>query len=100
MTIGNHLEHFAGFPVKDYDADVGIVLGGRIPRREYQLVEGTAKKFWAIELDGTTHTVPFGRIGTAGQTQTKEFKTPEEAQHDPGRVGRVDASHIPECLRL
>jgi predicted DNA-binding WGR domain protein len=80
MTIGNHLEHFAGFPVKDYDPDIGIVAGGRIPRREYQLVEGSAKKFWAIELDGTTHTVQFGRIGTAGQTQTKKFKTPEEAQ--------------------
>jgi predicted DNA-binding WGR domain protein len=80
MTIGNHLEHFADFPIKDYDANLGIVLGGRIPRCEYQLVEGTAEKFWAIELDGTTHTVQFGRIGTAGQTQTKEFKTPEEAQ--------------------
>ena len=24
MTIGNHLEQFAGVPVRDYDADVGI----------------------------------------------------------------------------
>jgi predicted DNA-binding WGR domain protein len=80
MTIANHLEHFAGFPVVNYDADVGIVLGGRIPRREYQLVEGTSRKFWAIELEGATHTVQFGRIGTAGQTQTKEFKSLEEAQ--------------------
>jgi predicted DNA-binding WGR domain protein len=80
MTISKHLEHFAGFPVKDYDPRVGIVAGGRIPRREYQFVEGTSKKFWAIELDGTKHTIQFGRIGTAGQTQTKQFKTPEEAQ--------------------
>jgi predicted DNA-binding WGR domain protein len=80
MTIGNHLEHFAGFPVKDYDAKVGIASGGDVPRREYQFVEGTSKKFWAIELAGTTYTVQFGRIGTAGQTQTKEFKTPEEAR--------------------
>jgi predicted DNA-binding WGR domain protein len=80
MTIGNHLEHFAGLPVTNYDANVGIVQGGRIPRREYQLVEGTSNKFWAIELDGTKHTVQFGRIGTAGQTQTKEFKTQEQAQ--------------------
>ncbi len=80
MTIANHLEHFAGFPVKDYDANVGIVVDGRMPRREFQLIEGTSKKFWTIELDGTTHTVQFGRIGTAGQTQTKQFKTPEEAQ--------------------
>ena len=24
MTIGNHLEQFAGFPVEDYDPDIGI----------------------------------------------------------------------------
>jgi predicted DNA-binding WGR domain protein len=80
MTIGNHLEHFAGFPVEDYDASVGIAQEGRIPRREYQLVEGSSKKFWAIELDGSKYTVQFGRIGTAGQTQTKEFKTSEQAR--------------------
>jgi predicted DNA-binding WGR domain protein len=80
MTIANHFEQFAGFPVKNYDANIGVVGGGRIPRREYQLVEGTSKKFWAIELHGSKHTVQFGRIGTAGQTQTKDFKTPEEAQ--------------------
>src|SRR5262249_46286034 len=80
MTISNHLEHFAGFPVKDYDTQVGIV-GEQIPRREYQFVEGSSQKFWAIELVGTKHIVQFGRIGTAGQTQTKEFKTPEEAQN-------------------
>jgi predicted DNA-binding WGR domain protein len=80
MTIGNHLEHFAGFPVKDYDALTGIAREGRISRREYQFVEGTSKKFWAIELDGTKHIIQFGRIGSAGQSQTKEFKTPEQAQ--------------------
>jgi predicted DNA-binding WGR domain protein len=80
MTISNHLEQFAGLPVRDYDPQIGIVLGGHIPRREYQLVEGSSQKFWAIELDGARHTVQFGRIGTAGQTQVKKFKTPEEAQ--------------------
>jgi predicted DNA-binding WGR domain protein len=80
MTIGNHLEHFAGLPVQKYDPEIGIVLGGHIPRREYQFVEGSSQKFWAIELDGNKHTVQFGRIGTAGQTQTKEFKTPEAAR--------------------
>src|SRR5436190_916224 len=56
------------------------VAGGRVPRREYRLTEGTSNKFWAIEVDGTTHSVQFGRMGTAGQTQTKQFKAPEEAQ--------------------
>ena len=80
MTIANHLEHFAGFPVKDYDPSIGIIPVGRIPRREYQFVEGSSKKFWAIELDGAKHIIQFGRIGSAGQTQTKEFKDPEQAQ--------------------
>jgi hypothetical protein len=66
MTISNHLEQFAGFPVRDYDPNIGIIPGGQAPRREYQLVEGSSNKFWAITLDGTRHTVEFGRIGTAG----------------------------------
>ncbi len=53
-------------------------------RREFQLIEGAIRKFWCIELDGTAHTVRFGRIGTAGQSQTKEFATTDEAKtsHD------------------
>ena len=53
-------------------------------RREFQLVEGTSRKFWAIELDGKAHTVRFGRIGTTGQSQRKEFPTDAEAEasHD------------------
>ncbi len=34
-------------------------------RREFQFIEGTSQKFWTIELDGTTHSVQFGRIGTS-----------------------------------
>ena len=49
-------------------------------RREFQLVEGTSRKFWAIELDGNSHTVQFGRIGTTGQSQRKEFPTDAEAE--------------------
>jgi predicted DNA-binding WGR domain protein len=49
-------------------------------RREFQLVEGTTRKFWAIDLDGAAHVVVFGRIGTAGQTQRKEFPTEFEAE--------------------
>lgn len=35
--------------------------------------EGTSNKFWKIELDGASHTVTFGRVGTAGQRQVKDF---------------------------
>ena len=49
-------------------------------RREFQFVEGSSQKFWAIELTGSSHTVNFGRFGTAGQTQTKEFDSEGEAK--------------------
>src|SRR4051794_25182679 len=53
-------------------------------RREFLLIEGTSRKFWTIELDGSTHSVHFGRIGTAGQASRKEFATEAEARasHD------------------
>ncbi len=53
-------------------------------RREFQLAEGESRKFWAIDLDGVAHTVSFGRIGTAGQSQRKEFASAAEARasHD------------------
>ncbi len=41
--------------------------------RRFELVEGTASKFWAIRLHGAAFTVSFGRIGTNGQEQTKTF---------------------------
>lgn len=45
----------------------------------FQFSDGSSNKFWKIRLDGTSFTVNFGRIGTAGQVQTKEFKTEAEA---------------------
>lgn len=37
------------------------------------MTEGNASKFWEITLDGNAFTVRYGRIGTDGQTQRKEF---------------------------
>jgi predicted DNA-binding WGR domain protein len=42
-------------------------------KRRFELVEGTASKFWEIEVSGGTMTVRFGRIGTAGQTKVKKL---------------------------
>src|SRR5262245_44220043 len=50
-----------------------VVQSASKASRSLVLQEGTSNKFWTIELDGSSHTVTFGRIGTAGQTQTKEF---------------------------
>lgn len=47
--------------------------------RVFHFSEGASHKFWSIALDGATQTVQFGRIGTAGQTQTKTFDSDTEA---------------------
>ena len=35
--------------------------------------DGKSNKFWNVELDGSQYVVRFGRVGTTGQQQTKEF---------------------------
>jgi len=51
-------------------------------RREFEFSDDKSNKFWTIELDGKSFTVHYGRIGTNGQTQTKEFASPEAAKKE------------------
>src|SRR3954466_12031419 len=67
--------------------------------RHLTFSEGSSHKFWKIELDGSSHTVTYGRIGTAGQSQTKEFPSDDAARKsfdqliaEKTRKGYVDAS--------
>ncbi|HYO58609.1 WGR and DUF4132 domain-containing protein [Archangium sp.] len=48
--------------------------------RRFELVEGSSKKFWEIDLQGAGFTVRWGRIGTNGQSQQKSFASTEKAQ--------------------
>ncbi|MBS0206746.1 MAG: DUF4132 domain-containing protein [Planctomycetes bacterium] len=48
------------------------------PRR-FVFTDSSSHKFWTIARDGATHTVTFGKVGTNGQTQTRDFDTPEAA---------------------
>lgn len=48
--------------------------------RRFELVEGKSAKFWEIAVDDTNVTVRFGRLGSDGQTKTKEFAD-ESAAH-------------------
>lgn len=47
--------------------------------RRFELVDGKSSKFWEIAVEGSSHTVRYGRIGTDGRETTKEFGSPEEA---------------------
>jgi predicted DNA-binding WGR domain protein len=49
-------------------------------RTYLELSEESAHKFYELTVDGTKVTVRFGRIGENGQTQVKEFPSPEKAQ--------------------
>ena len=49
-------------------------------RREFQFSDGKSNKFWAIEAGGTSQKLHFGRVGTTGQAQTKEFASEAEAK--------------------
>jgi len=51
-----------------------------MPRmRRFEFVGGTSNKFWEISQSGSEVTVHFGRIGTKGQTQTKDLGSWEDA---------------------
>ncbi len=49
-------------------------------RKYLEFSSGSSNKFWTIELQGKSHTVTFGRLGTDGQGQIKEFNTDELAK--------------------
>jgi predicted DNA-binding WGR domain protein len=47
--------------------------------RRFEFVEGTSAKFWEAIVEGSTFTVVYGRLGTAGQRKEKPFATEAEA---------------------
>ncbi|HBP19180.1 MAG TPA: hypothetical protein DEA08_15510, partial [Planctomycetes bacterium] len=49
-------------------------------RRELRYSGGGSDKFWTIELEGASHSVHFGRVGTNGQRKSKDFDSEEEAR--------------------
>lgn len=50
-------------------------------KRRFEFVSGSSSKFWEATVNGSAVTVCFGRIGSAGQEQTKEFADVASAQH-------------------
>jgi DNA ligase-1 len=57
-------------------------------KRRFEFSEGTSNKFWEISLSGKSHTVTFGRIGTEGQTKTKDFADEAAARKDYDKLVR------------
>ena len=56
--------------------------------RRLELVEGKSSKFWEVDRAGATITVRFGRIGTAGQSQTRTHVSEAAATAELDRLVR------------
>lgn len=54
--------------------------------REFRYNDSKSDKFWKITLDGATHTVHYGRVGTQGQQKTKEFDSDTKALADSNKL--------------
>ncbi|MEV6077331.1 DUF4132 domain-containing protein [Streptomyces sp. NPDC052069] len=54
--------------------------------RRWEYVEGTASKFWETGAEGVTVTVRYGRCGSDGRTQTKEFASADAAEEQIRRT--------------
>lgn len=50
--------------------------------RRFEFSEDGSNKFWEIKLDGSAHTVRYGKIGTSGQEKTKDFGDDAAAKKD------------------
>ena len=54
--------------------------------RRFELSDGKCHKYWEVASEGTSVTVRFGRIGTAGQTQTKSLADEAKARAELSKL--------------
>jgi len=56
--------------------------------RNLEYRDAASAKFWQVAVHGTRYTVHYGRIGTAGQTQIKDFSTQDDAVREAEKMIR------------
>ncbi len=54
--------------------------------RRFECIEGTARKFWIVAVEGTDLVVHYGRIGTRGQTKRKPFPATADAERERAKL--------------
>ncbi|MFO0850210.1 MAG: WGR domain-containing protein [Gemmataceae bacterium] len=54
--------------------------------RTFQFSDAKSHKFWNVDVQGATLTVTYGKVGSAGQTTTKSFPTPQKAQAEADKL--------------
>jgi predicted DNA-binding WGR domain protein len=69
--------------------------------RTFVFTDDKSNKFWNIELDGSRFTVTFGKVGTKGQTQTKEFADEGQARkaHDKLVAEKLGKGYVETTAR-
>jgi predicted DNA-binding WGR domain protein len=55
-------------------------------KRVFIFQDFKSQKFWSIDMADTEFTVNYGKLGTAGQTQTKSYASPEAAQKEANKL--------------
>ncbi|MDP2311022.1 MAG: STM4015 family protein [Pseudomonadota bacterium] len=56
--------------------------------RRFEMVEGSASKFWEVRQDGASFTVVYGKIGTAGQSKTTPCASVDAAKVEVDKLVR------------
>ena len=54
--------------------------------RSFQYSDAKSHKFWTIDVQGSAFTVTYGKVGSAGLTQTKTFPMPEMARAEAEKL--------------
>src|SRR4051812_45719564 len=54
--------------------------------RTFQFSDAKSHKFWTIDVRGNAFTVTYGKVGSAGQTQTKTFPTADKARAEADKL--------------
>jgi len=54
--------------------------------KHLKYIDGTSDKFWEVQTVGVTHTVTYGRNGTAGQSKSKTFDSEEACLKDAEKL--------------
>ena len=73
-SITLQIGHHGGSQSVGYKGDFAM------PKRRFELKDDKSQKFWEINQRGKKYTVGYGRIGTDGQTRTKEFDSSADAK--------------------
>ncbi|HSV83710.1 MAG TPA: AAA domain-containing protein [Ramlibacter sp.] len=73
-------------PAAGQPASVPAASAQALAVRHFECVEGNARKFWRIQQDGACVTISFGRLGTRGQAQVKEFASGERAAREVAKL--------------